>query len=77
MSFAEIALAIAFLAGAGFVGWAYTLTERGRTIGTDILKTNKRRGRWWMSRAFLARHWPIFVLILAYVLIFGLFAPNL
>lgn len=76
MSLAEFALAVGFLAGAGVTGWLYTLTDRGRTIGVDTMKAN-RNSRWWLSKAFLGRHWPMIVMITAYTLAFGLLAPNL
>lgn len=76
MSLAELALAVAFLAGAGVTAWIYSLTDRGRTIGVDTMKAN-RNSRWWLSRVYLARHWPMIVMITVYTLAFGLLAPNL
>ncbi|OAN79034.1 hypothetical protein A8B78_01375 [Jannaschia sp. EhC01] len=73
MTVLEILIGIAFVAGALATGWAYTLTDRGRTLGRDTQKAN-RRARWWLRREFLGRHWPFILLILAYTLGFGVIA---
>lgn len=76
MTLAEIALAVAFLAGAGLTCWIYTLTERGSTFAADVTEAN-RRSRWFLVRRVHARHWPVYLLLVAYSLAFGLLAPNL
>lgn len=76
MTLPEALLGITFVTGALFTGWIYSLTDRGRSIGRDTQLAN-RRSRWWMRKAFLARHWPMFVLITAYTLAFGIIASAL
>lgn len=75
MNVADTLLGTTLVTGALLVGGGSTYTHRGRKFNRDI-QLARSRSHWVLRRAFLARHWPFFVLITVYTLAFGVFAAK-
>ncbi|MEX3017179.1 hypothetical protein [Gymnodinialimonas hymeniacidonis] len=76
MTLFDVAIGFTLVGCALLVTWAYTLTQRGRTFGRDIMEVKKRTGIW-ITPSLVVRHWPAFALIIGSVLGIGAIAASL